>query len=114
MPIARNWITNLNVNYGQSVTAAFKPDVEVLQSSKNTHTVLFFIRYGNGGGRDLQSIGTNSGLNGSGSIKGLIFFDGNCDGMRQSSEPRADGVEVYLDGQQLELLIIWRSTKQQR
>jgi len=101
MPIARSWSANLNVNYGQSVTAAFEPEQGVVKASQNTHTVLFSIRYEKGGGQSLQPIGANRGLNGSGSIKGLIYFDENRDGIRQASEQRADGVEVYLDGKHL-------------
>ena len=101
MPFARNWVANLAVNYGQTVVESLSANDDRLETSENTHTVMFSVQYSRGGGSSLQPIGRHSGLNGSGSITGLIYWDENRDGIRQASEPRADGVEVYLDRRHL-------------
>ncbi len=49
------------------------------------------------GSDDLTSLDFGYKVNGSGEVRGLIYFDGNANGLRNNSEQNLPGIEVWLE-----------------
>lgn len=56
------------------------------------------IRYDDVGGTPLFALGKPTGLVGSGDITGMLFYDENADGVRQTNEKGAVNIPILLDG----------------
>ena len=90
----RSWDASLRVTLNQFDSNADAIGTELSNEEK---TLLFSVRYRESRGRPYVLLGQQAGAHGYGDITGLVFYDGNGDGIRQAGEPVAKDVVVYLD-----------------
>lgn len=90
----RNWDASLRVTLNQFDSNA---DTNGADYSGDEKTMLFSVRYSESRGRPYVLLGQQTDAHGYGEITGLVFYDGNGDGIRQAGEPAARDVVVYLD-----------------
>jgi hypothetical protein len=70
-----------------------------LVTRTNDKSAYLYVRYEGSRGSPYQTLGLkSSGSAGAGDIRGIVYFDGNRDGVQQSDERGVPGVEVTLDG----------------
>jgi hypothetical protein len=90
----RDWDASLRVTLNQFDSNAGTNGTDLSNDEK---TLLFSVRYSESRGRPYAVLGQQTDAHGYGDITGLVFYDGNGDGIRQASEPAARDVVVYLD-----------------
>jgi len=90
----RDWDASLRVTLNQFDSNADTNGTDLANDEK---TLLFSVRYSKSGGRPYVVLGQQTDAHGFGDITGLVFYDGNGDGIRQAGEPVAKDVVVYLD-----------------
>ena len=60
---------------------------------------MLYVRLEGGSGTPFQSLGLRTpGSAGTGSVRGIVYFDNNRDGTQQADERGVPGVEVEIDG----------------
>jgi hypothetical protein len=90
----RDWDASLRVTLNQIDS---NTDTNGQDLSGDEKTLLFSVRYSKSRGRPYVVLGQQADAHGYGDITGLVFYDGNGDGIRQAGEPVAKDVVVYLD-----------------
>ncbi len=94
-PFARHWqaLAQVSVNTFDAVPVLPGTGVAATQRDKR---VLVGLRYEESSGTPYQALGMNGGA-GSGRLSGVVFFDGNGDGIREPTERGVPNVTVDLD-----------------
>ena len=90
----RDWDASLRVTMNQFNTGADNIGTDFSDDEK---TLLFSVRYSESRGRPYVLLGQQTAAHGYGDITGLVFYDGNGDGIRQAGESVVRDVVVYLD-----------------
>ncbi len=92
---ATNWRLNADLTYNDNALVVTSTNNEVRVSDTQ---LLVSLRYDANWGRSMNPVGKSSGAYGYGSVRGVLFFDRNRNGVRDPGEPGAANVTIMLDG----------------